>query len=371
MTINVQSAFPRVVAAGMLLIAGLGHAQICPNPSASVANSISQNCVSPYDGRCAHTLTRSITINWNRVPYANGHYRQVVSGQIGKYQGLAAVCQPYDVYQECSYYAYPVTTDPGAFAAEGYDAKATAAGATVCYSSGLAVPYVPYVSCNRGTNRTVRDSIGCPRSCEGTLEDRAVCRAGGGVWDSTLCECVDPSSPIVVDLGDGFRFTNYEGGVAFDLNSDGQAEQISWTAAGANAGFLALDRNGNGTVDNGSELFGNFTPQQPSETPNGFLALAEYDKPENGGNGDGIIDARDAVSANLRVWIDMNHDGICQPAELRALDEAGISAIDLEYHESQREDQYGNMFRYRAKVYGSRHRDFGRWAYDIFLLSAP
>ena len=133
-------------------------------------------------------------------------------------------------------------------------------------------------------------------------------------------EVREVQDPLVIDLdGDGIELTDAASGVEFDLTGDGKKER-SGTVTGDDA-FLAYDRNGNGSIDSGRDLFGD-----QHGAANGFAELAKFD-----GNRDAKIDAQDAVYGDLQLWTDRNANGRSEEDELRGLAAEGVSAISLDY----------------------------------------
>jgi len=180
-------------------------------------------------------------------------------------------------------------------------------------------------------------------------------------------------SAILVDLGEvSLRLTEPARGVNFDIDGDGAPEPVAWTDIDSEDAFLALDRNGDGAITSGLELFDSHTKQPFSPTPNGYEALRVYDRPESGGNGDGILSDRDAIWIKLLLWQDANHDGVSHPGELVSVSAKGVTSLSLRYRESRVRDQFGNEFRYRATVLlTERGRDSRRQSLDVFLQSYP
>jgi hypothetical protein len=181
---------------------------------------------------------------------------------------------------------------------------------------------------------------------------------------------VGGTSPIVINFANGgYRLTGENAPVRFDIKATGQPLWIGWTAAGTEEAFLALDRNHNGAIDNGAELFGNATPLlDGSRARNGFIALAQYDD-----NHDGVIDASDPIWRQLVLWCDLNHDGLSQSAEIVAVGESALRAISLDSHWSGRRDESGNEFRYQSTVTmdARGHKATPRPVYDIFFAVWP
>lgn len=304
--------------------------------SGFILNTATYNQTWNFTGYCYNTLDGSTWGNFSVSLAATGTCKQ------SAFTGSYSYCDP----------AYIVTkTTPG-----------TAGGFNQLYFDALD-GYFDSTGCHTASGNTVFAQCGteaCPTY---------VCATCPPQKPSDCCTC-PCGSPILFDVtGEGFNLTSMENGVLFDITGNGQPVKMAWTAKGSRNAFLVLP-GVDGLVHNGKQLFGNFTPQPPPTPPqfaNGFAALAVYDLPANGGNGDGIIDSRDAIYSQLRLWIDANHDGISQPDELYTLSELGVNSINLNYKKDDRLDQYRNLFYYRALVNEADPSTVHRVAYDVYF----
>lgn len=147
---------------------------------------------------------------------------------------------------------------------------------------------------------------------------------GGAAGDAGNAEGAKVD-PLILDINkNGFDIETKKYGAHFDLNCDGFAEKINWTRKDA---ILALDKNHNGAIDDGSEVFGDYHLLADGiKAKNGFEALAQYDT-----NGDGVIDENDEIFDQLRLWVDENGDGVSDQGELKSLKDMHIKAINLDY----------------------------------------
>lgn len=160
-------------------------------------------------------------------------------------------------------------------------------------------------------------------------------------------------SPIVIPLDSSteITFSSPEEGVWFDLDGDGP-DRVGWTRKGENLALLWRDLNGNRKVDSGRELFGSVTPLiSGGEAFMGYEALAEFDAPEYGGNGNGWADVNDYHWKELLLWIDWNHDGMSQRREIRTPRQVGLYAIQILATHSRTKDAFGNWPRWWAPAY--------------------
>ena len=152
------------------------------------------------------------------------------------------------------------------------------------------------------------------------------------LWDSQANKASETPNldPLVLDLsGDGFKPTSLDKGVHFDLDGNGFAERINWIQG--DDALLVLDKNGDGVINDGNELFGDrYRLANGKLARFGFEALMEQDT-----NGDKVIDDKDANYSRLQVWQDVNQNGISEKEELRSLSQAGVAAIQLNYQKSQ------------------------------------
>jgi hypothetical protein len=183
----------------------------------------------------------------------------------------------------------------------------------------------------------------------------------GGPTASSPPSCL--YSPLVLDLDDDGVAPTGPGAVTFDLLGQGPV-RTGWIEG--DDALLTLDRDGNGLVDDGTELFGEGTRLNGVPARDGFQALAALDEPAAGGNGNGVLEDEDLMFGALRVWTDRNVDGVSQPEELRDLPGAGIRSIDVTGAEpcGTVTDRHGNDLSLR----GSFTRTDGRRGLAVDVL---
>ena len=150
---------------------------------------------------------------------------------------------------------------------------------------------------------------------------------------------INPVSITASDKKSGSN-NNESGGAYFDHNGDGVSHKSSWISK--EDGILAYDRNGNGKIDDGGELFGNFTQIKDKDgnqrlAKDGYEALKEFDS-----NNDGLIDNKDDKFKDLKIWQDANSNGISDEGELKSLDELGIASLSLNHNEVNEDLGGGN-----------------------------
>ncbi|WP_027708417.1 calcium-binding protein [Zooshikella ganghwensis] len=153
------------------------------------------------------------------------------------------------------------------------------------------------------------------------------------------------TSPIIIDLdGDGVETLSVNDKHYFDHDGNAFAESTGWVSR--DDGLLVWDKNNNGVVDSGAELFGNQTTLASGQkAKHGYDALAEFDD-----NKDGVIDAQDAIYSSLRVWQDKNENGLTDNDELSSLADMGIKSLSTAYEDSNHTDAQGNEHRQTSDV---------------------
>lgn len=176
-------------------------------------------------------------------------------------------------------------------------------------------------------------------------------------------------SPIVVDTRkDGIELGIAGRGVSFDVNADGFPDLVQWVRPHGDEAFLTLDRNRNGRVDDGSELFGVGTPLvEGGKAANGFVALAQYDQPLLGGNDDGVISRADAIWPELSMWLDVNADGAATRNEMRRPESFGLTSFGTIPKVRRYIDPAGNSLPYWAWA-GTAGRRARTLMVDVFFL---
>ena len=182
---------------------------------------------------------------------------------------------------------------------------------------------------------------------------------------------------IPLDAGGTFVLTSPENGVDFDLDANASRERVSWTEAGAEVAWLAVDRNDDGRIISGRELVGDRMLPEARSAPEALITLGSERRPTRRS---ASLTGNDAEFRQLLLWTDRNHNGVSETNELRSARDV-FSDIGLGFQRHHRRDPHGNESRYRGfahiRTAPGRNRPTGpdedaarlRWMYDACLVA--
>ncbi|MBP7621073.1 MAG: hypothetical protein KA745_08915 [Gemmatimonadales bacterium] len=297
------------------------------------------------------------TMQCNDVPYNGG----VVPGIASAFALATGVCNsnPANPLFICDY------VDPSAESRIRADGKGITVIAAWFNGSGTCNHCTLTPESDEGNDAGVNLCIS-DACCAG----RDSCIQNGDRWFPESCRCV--LSPLFVIFEGPWEraLTSAQAGVPFVMKPGAPRARVAWTHPGtARAGLLVRDRNGNGWIDDGSELYGGATPQVslPGQPRHGFTALATEDY-----DGNGWVDGHDPAFGEMAVWVDRNHDGISDAEELQSLADRGVTAISLRYTVLERDDAQGNRFAYVSDmVMQSGGRARTARVYDVYPQTVP
>jgi len=144
-------------------------------------------------------------------------------------------------------------------------------------------------------------------------------------------------------INDFPRLTSAQAGVKFDIDGDGDLEQVAWTEPNAMVALLALDVNGDGSITSGKELFGSHMVPEAGNGPNALLHVSDA----SGAAPSGAVSQGHPLYERILLWVDRNHDGVSEPGELRFAKEV-LTAIGMGFVRESRQDEHGNRATFKG-----------------------
>jgi hypothetical protein len=238
-----------------------------------------------------------------------------------------------------------------------------------CLLAVLAIVVLTQHRLSDGGIRIVRDDT--PELWEQVLHGSAVTAT------TRVARALDCPLVLSINRKSLYIFTSVDDGVLFDLDADGSRDRVSWPEPASDVAFLAVDRNGDGRITSGKELFGRHTVRGAT---NGMNALMKLTAESSSGSVRGGINLDDPLFRTLLLWTDANHNGISEAAELRPAHQV-LSDIGLGFGRHHRKDRHGNESRSRGFVHVRTAPGINstsaseddvvrrRWMYDACLVS--